>query len=233
MNMDRIKAKPYIKCRNKLNGNGVREFIYGVNRLPLSVTSKLKLIGENKIVSMNVVRIPIEPTIEKVANFLTLGRIEEAKQKLHYDNLFHLMIVFRLDNGELYSLEKNEIIQLNQVQFNIYNTRGLEFKYVPIGLKRISLNELLNNTISMFGLDTLSHYNIVSANCQDFVIKLLTANSLVTSELTAFIKQDINSIVSRIPKPLIYLADKFVRFKERLDYLIGEGKGKSKIKIHW
>jgi hypothetical protein len=218
-----IKYPPTSRARDRLRGNGFTDFLYGVDRLPNSVKSLLKSIGDRKIVAMNVVRTPIEPAIEKLVNFVTAGNIESAKRDLHYDNIFHLMIVFKLDNGELYSLEKNEIIQLRRVLYNIYDQRGLEFKYVPVGLTRISLNELMNNTITQYGIDTLIHYSIVAANCQDFITKVLTANKLMTQELNNFINQDVQAIVANIPKPLLYLGDKFVHLVERARYLWGEG----------
>lgn len=132
---------------------------------------------------MEVRREPLPLALNIAMNIATLGQIAKNTP---YDDLFHLSVVVKLDDGTQVLMEKNEVISL---ELNPIPRDKTESKEVNLYGKRISLKQLLDNTELRMG----GNYFLYSArnnNCQDFITNILTANGLDTPELIEFVKQD-------------------------------------------
>ena len=143
-------------------------------------------------------------------------------KRLDYDKLFHLFILVRLSNNLVIRVEKNETISFkfvneNEVSYQDYIDIPIDFPNI-----QIRFGNFIQNTINMVGPD-IYFYNHVNSNCQYFVLDLLKANGLLTSNLRMFIMQDIPSLlkkygyVNNLTNALTTGASKFNRL------LYGEG----------
>jgi len=203
----------------KSNGGGIKEFILGKDSLPNSVLKVLERIGDHKIRFLKVCRAPILDAFDKAINVATLGNLTQLKKDSHIDKLFHLFLNITTEQGENYSLEKSETIQM------IPNPDKRDAQTINITLnRRPTVSELLEKTIKMVG-PSIYHYDIITNNCQTFLTQVLEANGLLTDKLYKFINQDIHAIAEHIPSSLRFIANKIIRLNERLLYLMGEGMG--------
>lgn len=170
----------------------VINFIKGV-RIGFSpqIIQFLEANGKANIVAISVERNPISSVIHKALNILSLGKFEENRIKLGYDNVFHLYMTITLDNGVRFVAEKNQVIQFKHP--NTSEERNGEKMEVEMP-GPIMLDEFFENGIKLVGDNAFFRYSGDEYNCQHWISTLLRANGLMTPELDAFINQDAKSL---------------------------------------
>ena len=101
------KKSTFIKRNydNKQKGEGVREsvevvkdiYANGISKtleqMPKSVNNVLAKHGNKTITSITICREPIIKLFDKALNILSLGQWEKNKEKLAYDNVYHLYML--------------------------------------------------------------------------------------------------------------------------------------------
>jgi hypothetical protein len=161
-----------------------------LNYYPRSMSRYLKPpIGDEPILSLRVGRVPLSRVTSTVLNLVTLGGWERAKQKLGYDNVFHLYLVI----NDKYRLERNHVTTM----YSYSKPSDEQSIIIPLP-QEITVSELLNKTAAQVGPE-LQRYSGSSNNCQDFVIQVLSSNNLLSESARTFIKQDIESIYEHLP----------------------------------
>lgn len=152
--------------------------------------------GNQLIVSLNVLRTPLKKYVNSALNILTLGKFQEAVKQNGFDQLFHLFIQGKLQNGVEFILEKNETIQLRAYKASDVNSQT-ELKSVDVAGKNITINSLFENAENT-QKDRFWAYDGLTNNCQDFVIAVLGSSGLLTPDLEYFIKQNAQGIAETI-----------------------------------
>jgi hypothetical protein len=175
---------------------GIKRFLSGP-RLNFSPTIRkiLEKYGDQQILSISVHRRPIFNIIEKLANWLSLGRYEQNKAKLSYDKLFHLYIIIKI-NGLSLKVEKNEQVNVVKSTTEDQNADGL-----PVGSAAgLTLRKFLEEPLNRNILTTAQYfgYRAYSTNCQHFVHNLLKASGLLTAQLNNFIMQDTEAVLEGV-----------------------------------
>lgn len=142
------------------------------------------------IVSMRVVRTPINKYINLIIKALSNGKFQEEAKKKGYDTLFHLYLEIYLQgvpNPLLF--EKNDTARLTENPPEL--TKYSQTMTVPnVAEKGLTLDEFLTNSINAMGSD-FWRYRWDTLNCQGQIKKCLEANGLLTPELNKFIVQDV------------------------------------------
>jgi len=144
-------------------------------------------------------RAPIFSVIDKALNFITAGKLEEAKRKYNYDKLFHLSMVVAIkmeDTGieKRFLVEKNEVINITDA----FKSDGSEeYMRVPVPCC-ITFREMMDKAQQSQGIDFFK-YDAFRNNCQVFLMTILRANGLMTPQIQAFILQDVGSILKELP----------------------------------
>lgn len=194
--------------KRKMKGKGivgdaykkVKE-VYGKVRdyiLPSDLSSKFKnkmtQYGQQKIKSIVVARDPVQSLVQKALNFITLGKWNEMKKKLKYDDVYHLYMILTLENGKRLRLEKNQVVQMSD-----YSGTPKSSIVVPVN-KDVSLNEFIKKGIDKMGIKNFVRYSADELNCQNFVNSLLTANGLNSPEITKFVVQDVEKLLTPLAK---------------------------------
>jgi len=157
---------------------------------PIHVKKFLEAHGQEIITNLKVFRYPIPEYIETVANLISKGEFSKEREKLGYDNFFHLGLV--INNNIM--LEKNSILNMVIEQ----PPRSSEF--MPVNLhKKITLNELLENTKKVYG-SKLFRFDAFRRNCQVFTTQVLKANGLMTEQLRSFINQPLDEVIKKMPE---------------------------------
>lgn len=209
---------------NQVRGGSISEIFSDLNRLPVSVKTLLTKYGDKIIKSIKVCRDPIVKGVDIAINMLTLGKVSSNQQALKYDKLFHLYMLIRLENNIFIRLEKNERLYMYETTKDDYIQKR-DFENVYLSGRQITLNDLFATTINMVGMNRIVQYDVVTQNCQIFITDVLRSNDILNPTLDKFINQDVRSIVKDIPKPMLWIGNKFVELGRRLESVfLGEGR---------
>lgn len=166
--------------------------IHSDKAYPPNLTAIKNELGNEIITSLQIGRTPVPKAITSAMNAVSLGGFNKIFKTLPYDKLFHLFLIITTDKGK-FMLEKNERINVSKS----IPTNGLETRNVVIP-NDLSVNTLIDTTQSFMGGNFLP-YDPANQNCQDFILSLLKANKILTSELADFVKQDTSEIFKQNP----------------------------------
>ena len=157
---------------------------------PKELDEFMKLKGHLKIKSLNICRAPINLVYGKIVNFLTGGRLEENQKKFNYDNLYHLYAIITFENGEVFSVEKTQIVFVG----NFEESREGECKSTNVNSSK-SFTEVIEDLEIKLG-DNLYRYDMAKYNCQNFLLNFV--NDLGITGFDDFIYQDVKGIFSPV-----------------------------------
>jgi len=203
-------------------------FFFPPNKLPGGSQRTFNKYKGNKIVSIQVARTPLQSAITKAANWISGGKFEEKVKELGYDNVFHLFMKVKLDNGKTLILEKNERINLDESS----PTFSADTKQINVPIQSpIVLDEFMEKTRKMLGDHDFFQYSASNNNCQKFIKSLLQANGLLTDPIEKFIMQDAGELFSSLPSFASAIAQGLTDLGGKVSQLIsGQGKRKKRSK---
>jgi hypothetical protein len=152
----------------------------GVTRASPSVRSWLSGHGDKPITSITICKKPIYSMIEKIGNWLSLGKLKENMDRLGYDRLMHLYMIVSLEGGPTVKIEKNHVVEIKPSS----------------DLGKASLRVDVGGTVAGRLADAekkhgnkLWQYDAKTQNCQFFVLWFLGSDA--TAEVKGFVQQDI------------------------------------------
>lgn len=94
------------------DGEGLRESIKKfLGTRPRNVKRLLKSHGDKVITGLEVCRTPIDSKIKIALDLISGGKISSISQKYNYDQIYHLFLIMKFQDGSRYSIEKNEIVK--------------------------------------------------------------------------------------------------------------------------
>lgn len=185
-----------------------------------------KVFNETKdaiINSITVNRVPLDSMVNKALNFLSLGAFNRVKKELGYDDMFHLSAILHTSKGDIL-IEKNERI-------NISRKLPKSGEQVQVSGTNKSFDEFLDKARKSMGDHHFFQYNAFENNCQDFLMGLLRANGILTSEASQFIKQDAVALLKKMPSYLSTVAQGATDTAGRVKQALGLGKKKPKRRV--
>lgn len=188
---------------NKLNlKDRIFNFIFG--KLPYRVSQEIKLNGEKRVEKITLYRAPIQKMIDKLFNILSLGKFDEMKGKLGYDDIFHLYAIVHLSDDTRLLIEKNQDINIDD---DIEAKDKAEALEVNLKDYQPTFFELLENTRKLMGDNNFYKYDAFKNNCQDFLLNLLKANNLLNDTNEKFIKQNAAELLKSLPSYVSTIAN--------------------------
>ena len=201
----------------------VKELVFGRKDYPIEQQRIIDKYADNKITNIKVGRTPLPKFITMTLNIVTLGQFNKIIGRSAYDDLYHLFSIITLSNGAQIKilLEKNEAINMKVV--SNYNPKDAEYIDIDIS-KDITFGQLLDGARKIQG-GNFFKYNATNNNCQQFIIDLLKGSSILTSEASTFIKQDVQSLFKNLPR-----TKKFINSVTNLGGAIDIVKKKLRIK---
>jgi len=158
------------------------------SRLNQQARNNLSQFGDIEITQMKVCRTPVQQLVQMALNVVSLGEFQKRIENSDYDDIFHLYLVITLKDGNTFTLEKNAIIELNQVS-NTFHREKSECRNIQINRDNITLKDLLTKTEQQMG-NRFYTYSAKNNNCQEFVIQILKSNQLGDENIYDFIKQN-------------------------------------------
>lgn len=145
----------------------------------------LAKFGDAKITGITIHREVVPSVLTAVLGGLSMGQFTKNKEKSGLGKLFHLRLDFTTDRGKVL-FEKNEVINAAE---NCFQGKGCDNLVVP-NVPAITISQFLEKGLQMMGNDKYFKYSAKDANCQNWVLDVLTANGIQSAETTAFVKQD-------------------------------------------
>ena len=185
----------------------------------------MKNLGIFKIKEIYIGRNPIQSYVTKLLNLLTLGKLEQQKKKLHYDDLYHLYMIVVLESGMNLLVEKNSVINIQLIPLS-YKDKSESIIQIPVN-KEIKFGEMMKKTQEDVG-ESFFKYDHVDNNCQYFVMNILKSNGLLTTEANNFIMQNIVEVLKTSPTYASTIARLATEASAKLDMLF-YGAGKKKV----
>jgi hypothetical protein len=179
---------------------GLREAIKGTRKgFNSNMRDLLQKVGDLPITKLSICRRPVNSVVSsliKIVNTVTDWHGSE------YSKLFHLFMVFTLQNGRVFVVEKNQYLNMTPYKAEKYD------ESMPVSIKSgMTINTLLKQAINKFGDERIYHYRSDSFNCQRFVMDMLEANGLeVKDDLKAFILQDVKHLVPHFAQKIMNVA---------------------------
>ena len=175
--------------------------------------------GNNRINKLVIERVPLKETTMNLLNLASGNTTLQRLKQSTYDKLFHLRLLFKLENNKILFVEKNQTLNIDYYE-NLVNQKGIE---------QLEINEITNETLFNFInngqlilKDKYFSYNAKTNNCQDFISALLISNNIVNQEYQNFIKQDVNFIFKNNPF-LKNLINSLTSIGHRFDVISGNG----------
>lgn len=230
------KKKAIKQSLNSKNGSGlsdilkegykrVKGFISGVRNGPSpEIRNLIKNHGDAYVKKITVCRSPIHKVLDSIINYISLGSYQKVKDKLKYDDMFHLFMFIELSDGYKFRIEKNEVVRLTS---DVSNKSEQECIPIEIGNQKVKLDEMFNRAISSNPKFWL--YDPVNNNCQDFILSMLQSSGLGNQEDFKFIKQDAVTLFSQLPSYVGKFGKLLTDLAGRGDRLI-RGNGKKTMK---
>jgi len=79
-------------------GTGIKQMIDSrLNARPLAITNFLKQHGDEQIKRIIICRSPLATMFMKIGTWLTSGDFDKQKERLAYDEIFHLYMLVEID----------------------------------------------------------------------------------------------------------------------------------------
>lgn len=158
----------------------------------------LENIKDNKVVKITVYREPIVKAVGMLANAVSNGELSKFKKEMSIDDMFHLYCIVKLDNGDLYRVEKNSEIDIEKVS----KLSGASSFEVELDNFNKSLPEMLQDDLLKLksekgdkeGTKQFFEYSGYQYNCQDFIFNLLKNNGLYSEQMKSFVVQDLTKL---------------------------------------
>lgn len=201
----------------------VRSWFFPPNRLSASSNSAFEKYKDKVVKDITIRRAPIIPAVDRVLNFISSGRFDQAKRDSGFDKMFHLGVIVTLSDGTKVIIEKNERINISTSWSNSADTTYKSTNYNG----SMTLAQLMERTEKLMGTFKFYQYNAYENNCQDFVLGIIRAAGAATADTTAFVKQSTKRILETMP----WYVKKFSQFATdtaaKANQIIG-GRGRKK-----
>jgi len=165
----------------------VQTLVGGRTKYSPKVRAILAKVGAEMITGLTVNRAPV-PSL--ITGFLKLV------STVAYDKLFHLSLIMTTSSGSRILVEKNEVINMDISPSAKPETESFRIPSIPTP---VSITDFLAKGQTAMGGKYFS-YSANGNNCQDYIVKLLTANGITDSNILSFVKQDTDAIFNSHPK---------------------------------
>lgn len=191
------EIKKELEKPNKQTGSGLlNTFVHKtLESRPKILDDLITLKGDVIIKRIEICRNPIKSIFEKLINIASFGMLKRAMDKLGYDRLYHLYLVLYLNDGSVYSLEKNQ--RVNIINSKISSLDGGMCISIDYGKK--NLRDFIT-TAEDRNIDGFYRYSGFQHNCQKWVFDILNSNGI--NKFNDFIKQDVDQLVPKYLKKI-------------------------------
>ena len=188
-------------------------FIRDAGKYPPQVRSLLSDIGDKPIISITLVKTPLDLVAKSFSSIISLGKFGKVSKK-YFDEIYHVSMWI----NNQYNLEKLSVVSLTTDNPIKNNSLTLD---ISLNNNNLTYNKLLDNTRNYMGNDNFSNYDPEKNNCQVFLLGVLNGNNIGNEFDRTWIKQDTQEIfnqMSSFSKTLGRAGTKLGAIADRLRY---------------
>jgi len=168
-------------------------------RIPPSSQKFLDQFGDSLITQIRMRRKPVASGLNIAFTALTAGQWDETKQKLGYDNLYHLSIIINFtDRNGTPRVGMIEKLATLNLRLNEDDNTDAEYSPVMMSPPTLHIKESMDAVARLMG-EKLYTYSAFHNNCQDFAYAWLVANKLENPTLMSFVVQPIDNLLKEQP----------------------------------
>jgi hypothetical protein len=183
-NVDELRGSGVISWLKGFRDRATKRFL---EDRPKVLTDLLEKDGDQIITKIEVCRVPIKGAFATGLNILTLGRLKREMKKKGYDNLYHLYMVLYLANGKVYSIEKNQRV-------NVLDSKKegpADACQPPLIYGKETLGQFLMDAENK-NIKGFYRYNAFLDNCQKWIYDIMNSNGI--TQFNKFILQDVSTL---------------------------------------
>ena len=186
---------------DNLYGSGIGDVIRNFGRRIANIFTNnfspeaekaIKLWGNYNVKEFSIHRVPIDSGLKVALKIVSFGTF---KYEPYYDELFHLFIVFRINNGKndkyILTEKVGNIVFEERRDFSASKTKQEDMMNGYI-IGNFTVTDMIVNAMKILGND-FQKYNPVTNNCMRYVQSLL--NGMNIYEFDSFITQDIEKVL--------------------------------------
>lgn len=223
--------KEFVHLYDELEGEGIFENVKGFFSTLFSGNKDfnkrsqevLKQFGNNKVISLELYRTPIDSTVKKILDFVSLGKMSQMMGRYNYDDMFHVGLICKIETDKGLKniiLEKNEEINVN----TNYNTSDTT-EVLPVSMKGQELTpvKLLECGKKIQGDKFFDYDGFGGNNCQNFLKDILTGCNLYDDKINKWLFQPVDELVKGLPKFTPVIGKIATRLKSAFNRLLGRG----------
>lgn len=178
--------------------------IQNLSLRPQKITNLIDKYGSYKVIEVNICRTPINKYYRTLLNIASLGKLSTVENKYGYDDIFHLFMNIKLENGLEIGIEK-DAGGVTLVKDGIPTNEDSDCMKLNTTNKNVNLSNFIKKGEKKGGKGFYK-YNIHTDNSQKFIYDILTGNEI--KSLTKFTLQKIDKILT--DKTLKKVSDKIV-----------------------
>jgi hypothetical protein len=168
-----------------------------LTKMPKEVSDTLTKYGNETITEIIVARSKVLSIWQFLLNALTLGTFNKEKQRLKYDDIFHLYCIIVLSNGTRLITERNQRVELKEYK----HLEPIDERFTIRVGGGLTLSKLFENAIAQQG-DNLWYYDAVKNNCQNYITTILKSSGLYNEKFGSFINQNVDSLLTETAKKI-------------------------------
>lgn len=171
------------------------------NEYSKSTEDLLKKYGNYRVNKVAVYRTPVDKPIQSLIDGFTKDE-ELQYQKLGYDYLYHLYMVFEMEspNKELiyYLTEKRPSIVYEKRKDLNSKTAGANYIKMNVEKdpKSYTFKDMVTNAKKILG-KKFNEYDARNNNCQDYILAMLHGVGLYGAD--EFVKQPVDDLIKKLP----------------------------------
>lgn len=165
-------------------------FIREAGKYPPQVRSLLSDIGDKPIISITLVKTPLDLVAKSFSSIISLGKFGKVSKK-YFDEIYHVSMWI----NNQYNLEKLSVVSLTTDNPIKNNSLTLD---ISLNNNNLTYNKLLDNTRNYMGNDNFSNYDPEKNNCQVFLLGVLNGNNIGNEFDRTWIKQDTQEIFDQM-----------------------------------
>lgn len=189
-----------VKAVKEAVNRRVRAFKEGPAAKPSSRLTEFLNSHPNKITKLELMRKPIIKEVHGALDAMSLGGFSGKQRELDYDKVYHNALMVWLDNGHVYTLEKNHVVEVKKTPTVDYANERWD---IPLHGRQLSMKQLIDNAARGVGdNDAFWKYRAGTNNCQRFTRDVVEENGLmpgVGDNVKHFEQQDASELLTSLP----------------------------------
>lgn len=181
----------YLKVNQEQAGGNFISSLYKASKFPQTITKRvlrktpnvvkklIELKGNMKVISVQACKTPIQSGVKKALDLMTFGKFSANQKRMEYDDVVHLYLIMRFEDGSAYSIEKNELVKVYKNPKPRADSRCSKIQRTDF-----TFQTMMERGQSKGGRNFYRYFPRTD-NCQKFLKDLLEGNGI--TQLTPFI----------------------------------------------